>query len=126
MTAPDATRAWLARAWWVLVPAFAILVARLVFERTCASPNDLLPTMTAVPLVAWGLATLYLGSHVWLAAAYVLTVERTGTLVPTWSLIRRAWDDDLLKVVVATVVVAVEYAPAPWLQAIGHRILHCG
>jgi hypothetical protein len=113
---------WLARGWWLLMPPFALLVARLTVERACAAPYELLPTTTSVPLLAWMLAGLYVGAHAWMAAAYLLTVERTGALIPTISAVRAAWRGQAVKLLLAAAVLATEYAPIPMWRAVGQGL----
>jgi hypothetical protein len=107
------------------MPPFAALVARLAFERICAAPYELLPTLTRLPQVAWGLAALYVAAHAWLAAAWLVTIEETGALIPGLPAVRTAWRGRLPLLLVACAIFAIEYAPIPIWKAIG-RTLSCG
>jgi hypothetical protein len=126
MTRHDRAATWLSRAWWLLMPPFAGLVLRLVSERTCAAPYELLPSLTSIPALAWLVAGLYLGAHAWLAAAVLFTIERGGSLVPTVAGIRRIWQGHLIQLTLALVLFAIEYGPVPFWQAVGQRVLRCG
>jgi hypothetical protein len=121
------TYAWmlLTRVWWALVPPFGVLVVRLVYERGCRSPYELLATITSNSLYAWPLAILYLGVHCWVAAAYLMTVERTGTLMPSVSAWRTVWGRDWPKIVFTAAVIVVEYWPIPFWRLVGQRVLGC-
>ena len=122
MSPGDRAAAWLAKGWWLVMPPFAVLVGRLTFERIWASPYELLSSATRVPLFAWLLAGLYVAAHAWMAGAYLVTVERTGALVPTLAAVRAAWRGHALKVLLAAAIFAVEYAPMPLWRAIGERV----
>ena len=125
MSTTERIAIWLARAWWSLIPPFAMLVARLCVDRLCGAPYELLPSATTVPILAWLLAGLYVAAHAWLVAAYLLTVEAAGALLPTWSALRTAWRGHLPKLVLATVIFAIEYAPVSLWRVIGN-MLDCG
>jgi hypothetical protein len=122
MSTPNRLAVWLARSWWLVMPPFAALVARLTYERTCAAPYELLPTLTRLPLFAWMLAGLYVAAHAWVAAAYLLTVASTGALIPPPARIRELWRGRLTLVILATVLLAVEYAPVTMWRAVGHSL----
>ena len=126
MTGHDRAATWLWRTWWLLMPPFGALVLRLAFERTCAAPYELLPSLTAVPALAWLFAGLYLAAHAWMAAALLFTIERGGSLVPTRAGIRRLWQGHLIQLTLAIVLFAIEYGPVPLWQAVGQRELRCG
>jgi hypothetical protein len=125
MSAPNRGSVWLVRGWWLVMPPFAALVARLAFERSCAAPYELLPTLTRLPQAAWGLAALYVAAHAWLAAAYLVTIQETGALVPGLAAVRTARRGRLPLLLVACAIFAIEYAPISMWQAIG-RTLSCG
>lgn len=123
--APVTLRTAVIRLWWVLIPAFALLVARLVFERGCRAPYELLPDVTSSSLLAWPLAIVYLGVHCWAAAACFATIEQTGTLTPTLAAARAVWGKDWPKLVFAAAVFALEYAPIPLWQMAGRGLGGC-
>jgi hypothetical protein len=118
-------QSWLSRSWWIVVPPFMILVARLVYERTCAEPYELLPLLTSQPLLAWALAALYVAAHCWAVAAYLVTVDATNTLLPSWSASRKLWGPDWLKVVATLAILILEYWSIPFWRLLGHSVLHC-
>jgi hypothetical protein len=126
MTRADRASTWLRRTWWLVMPPFAGLVLRLVFERACAAPYELLPSLTSVPALASLVAALYLAAHAWMVAALLFTIERSGSLVPAIAGIRRIWQGRLTPLTLAIVLFAIEYAPVPFWQAVGQRVLRCG
>ena len=115
----------LARLWWVLVPAFAVLVVRLVYERACRSPYELLGSVMSSSLYAWPLAILYLAAHCWAAAVYMITVERSGTLLPPVSAWRTVWGRDWPKIFLTALVIIVEYWPIQFWRIVGRSVLGC-
>ena len=125
MMSGETARSWLVLAWWPIVPVFALLVARLVFERACASPYELLPDVTSNSLFAWPLAILYLGVHCWALTAYLVTAGATGTLVPGLTAARSTWGSHWPKIVFIAAVLALEYSPIPFWRLIGQTVLHC-
>jgi hypothetical protein len=118
-------RAWLLRLWWVLLPAFAVLVVRLLYERSCRAPHELLPEITSSSLLAWPVAMLYLGVHCWTATAYLVTVEQTGTLVPGAAAWKSVWGSDWPKIVFTAVVLGLEHSPVPFWTFVGHGVFGC-
>jgi hypothetical protein len=115
----------LARLWWVLVPPFAVLVVRLMYERACRSPYELLGNIMSNSIYAWPLAILYLGVHCWAAAAYVITVERSGTLAPAVAGWRIVWGRDWPKILLTALVIVVEYWPVQFWRIVGRTVLGC-
>jgi hypothetical protein len=125
MRSGDAARLWLLRAWWPIVPVFALLVVRLVYERACASPYELLPDVTSNSLYAWPLAMLYLGVHCWALTAYLVTAGGAGTLLPGLSAARATWGSHWPKIVFTVAVLALEYSPIPFWRLVGQTVLQC-
>lgn len=122
----DAGRAflWLVRAWWLIFPCFGALTVTLVIQRTCARPHQLLPSVTSDPALAWPVALLYLSAHLWMLAAYLLTVERAGSLLPTPQAIRAVWSKQATKLMLMTATLVVEASPVALLRLAGDLI--CG
>jgi hypothetical protein len=117
--ARDSVQQWLSRGWWLLFPSFALLTFRLAVERTCAEPYDLLPALASKPAWAWPIAGVYVLAHVWVVGAYVLTVSRTDTLVPSVRLWNEVWGAEVMKLALMLAPFAIEYAPLPIWRAIG-------
>lgn len=119
-------RVWFLRAWWVLVPAFAVLVIRLVYERGCAAPYELLPQLTTNALLAWPLASMYLAVHCWAVAAYLITVQATGTLLPSRAAAKSIWGSYWPMVLFTIAILALEYSPIPFWRWVGRSVAQCG
>jgi hypothetical protein len=120
----DAER-WLARTWWIVFPCFAALTARLAVERTCDDSYQLLSQATSHPSLAWLLALVYVSAHWWLLAAYLVTVRRTHTLLPTFQAGRMVWGNQSAKILLLLATLMLEYAPVSVWRAIGVRISSC-
>jgi hypothetical protein len=116
----------LTASWWLLVPAFAVLVVRLSYERACASPYELLPAVMSKAQSALPIAVLYLGAHVWAGGAYLLTVRETGSLLPSIAAARRIWGTQWPKIVFTVAVLALEYLPISLWRLVGKTVLPCG
>ena len=110
---------WLMRAWWVLFPCFAALAIRLAIDRACAEPYNLLPALAGDPAWAWPLAIVYVLAHLWIAAAYLLTVSRTQALVPTPRALAALRSADTMKLILMSGAFAIEYSPMPLWRLIG-------
>jgi hypothetical protein len=121
---PPALRTALTWAWWLIMPPFAVLVVRLDAERACAAPYELLPTATAIPVLAWLLATLYVAAHALLFAGWLATSFCADALVPARSAVRRIWGRQTWMVVVTAAIFVLEYWPVPAWQALG-RVCGC-
>jgi hypothetical protein len=126
MNSPPARRAWLTRAWWVVVPPLAVLVLRFVYERACAAPYELLHDVASQSSLAWPLAAGYLAAHCWAVAAYLYTVERAGTVGPRFRAVRELWGAHTIQLAVTVGVLAMEYAPVRWWRTIGKAFFGCG
>ena len=103
---------WLDASWWLVLPAFTILVLALTRDRACADRYNPLPAIATHPLQAWTVAGAYVCGHAWLAAAYACTVLRTGTLLPGLREARVAWGSAWPKVIAMIAVFILEYSPA--------------
>lgn len=101
----------LGRSWWVIFPLFAALSVRLAVERACGDPYELLPALTSNARWAWGVALVYVLAHVWFVGAYLVTVSRTGTLLPALAAWRGVWRMDAVKIAGMAVLLAIESAP---------------
>ena len=112
-------RAILTRSWWLIFPAFGMLAVRLTAERTCGDPYDLLPGITTDPKWAWPLAAIYLLAHLWMLAAYLRTVDETGTLTPAARRIRGVWGGSTIQVLLMTAVFVLEYSPVSFWRWLG-------
>jgi hypothetical protein len=112
-------------AWWLIMPPFAVLVARLDIERACAEPYELLPGAATVPWLAWSIAALYLAAHALLTAACLVTVLHAGTLAPSPRVIRTLWGRQLWMLIVTVLIFVLEYWPVPMWQALGRHVLGC-
>jgi uncharacterized membrane protein YhdT len=110
---------WLTRSWWVLFPCFTALTLRLVFERACRDPSDLLPALTSEPRWAWPLALAYVLAHLWVLAAYLVTVSRTQELLPRLSTFGAVWGTDRMKLVFMFAMLTIEYSPISVWRLIG-------
>jgi hypothetical protein len=109
----------LRRIWWVLFPCFTVLSGRLIQERACADPYDLLPGLTSNPLWAWPLAVMYVLAHVWTLAAYLVTVKRANTVIPAVHIVRTLWGRDTPKVFMMAAVLFLEHLPLSLWRMIG-------
>jgi len=112
----------LASTWWIVCPAFAVLSLRLVAERACADPYDLLPGVTSNPRWAWPLALVYVAGHLWCLFAYLFTTDRAGTLAPGLPMIKSAWGRHAPKVWTMAAVLALEYAPMSLSRLVGAHL----
>ena len=118
--------AWLRWSWWFVVPPIGALAVRLAFERACESPYELAAALMSRSRPALLVALLYLGAHVWAVVAYLLTIERTRTLVPSLGAVRRLWGSDVIKLAIAAAVLALEHAPVRLWRLLGRAVLGCG
>jgi hypothetical protein len=107
------------RTWWIVFPPFALLVGRLTYERTCADPSRLLLALTSSPTTAWPIALLYVVAHVWLLVVYVRVVARTNSLAPSLADLCAIEGTEVLKILLMTVVLALEYSPLSLWRMIG-------
>ena len=124
MTA-SASRRLLARIWFVLFPAFVVLVFFLVSDRGCFDRPYITPSIGTRAAVVWPAAMVYVAAHCWMAAAYVLTVIGTDSLLPTLADARKLWGSDWRKIVGIAVVFAFGYSPAIiWVRL--SRMTGCG
>jgi hypothetical protein len=104
--------------WWVLFPAFSVLVARLTVERICGDPYDLLRALTSNPATALLLAGIYVIAHAWIISAYLLSVDREE-LVPRLANISRTWRRDSWRVYAMAAVFVIEYFPNTFWTFVG-------
>jgi hypothetical protein len=111
---PASIQSALTRSWWVLFPAFAVLVARLAVERTCGDPYDLLAALMPSPAIAWVLAGIYVIAHVWTISAYLVSLDR-GELLPGPATMQ--WGK--WKIYAMVGVLAIEYCPATLWRFVG-------
>jgi hypothetical protein len=107
------------RAWWIVFPPFAVLVGRLTYERACADPSRLLLALTSSPATAWPIALLYVVAHVWLFVVYVRVVARTNALCPSLADIFAIEGTEVVKILLMTLVLALEYSPLSLWRMIG-------
>jgi hypothetical protein len=112
---------WIGRTWWVVFPCFAVLTARLAAERTCGDSYQLLSQVTSRATLGWLLAAVYVSAHWWLLAVYLVTVRRTGMLLPTIEVTRMVWGNQSAKIFLLLAALVLEYAPVSIWRAIGAR-----
>jgi hypothetical protein len=127
VTSDDRASRWLAIAWWMVCPPFALLVARFSYERACLNPYELLQPIMRHQSGAVLVAAIYLAAHVWLVAAIVLIAR-------AWDGINRreprpvAWSIDVrvvVRVVAMAAVIAVEQVPRAVWAWLYHAIGVC-
>lgn len=111
----------LSRAWWVVFPAFAVLVARLTFERACADPYNLLPGVMSRPALAMPVALLYVSAHLWVVAVYLHAVNAAGTLWPLRTPSAAMPRVETWKAIALVALLAIEYAPVSLWRLFGCR-----
>lgn len=111
MTEVSRVQVWLSHLWWPMWPCFASLAGALAVERVCGQPYRLLPGATSQPALAWPLALLYLAAHLWLLAAYVITVQRSDSLLPDRRMVRAVWGRTAVKIWLMVAAFAIEYLP---------------
>jgi hypothetical protein len=120
---PDAARA-LSVLWWIVCPAFLVVVLLFIRERACFDRHYLLPGISVKPLLAWLVSSIYLTAHAWLIAAYAVTVMRTGALLPRVSAARAAWSGAWPQVMAMVGLFLLENAPAEiWIRLA--RLIGC-
>jgi hypothetical protein len=103
--------------WWIVFPAFLVVVMLFIRERACFDRHYLLPGVSVKPLLAWLVSGIYLTAHAWLIAACAVTLTRTGTLLPGLAAARAAWGGAWLKVLAMVGLFVVENAPAEiWIR----------
>jgi hypothetical protein len=115
---------WLTRSWWLILPSFAVLTLRFVYDRACGDPRQLVPELTSHPVFAWPLAVVYVSAHLWMLAAYVMTVRETGSLLPGLGRVRAVWDRDLWKIAWLALVMLIEQVPIAFWRVVGASV--CG
>src|SRR5262245_45883410 len=108
----SAARRLLARVWFVLFPAFVVLVLLLVIDRGCFDRPYITPSIGTKAAAVWPAAIVFVAAHCWIAAAYVLTAVGTDSLLPTLADARKLWGSDWRKIIGIAVVFAFGYAPA--------------
>lgn len=118
-----ALRRVLGAAWWLLFPCFTALVVRLAVERACSDPYDLLPALTSNPLWGWLIAIIYVASHLWMIAVYMLTASISDSLLPRFGL-RGIWGSDYVKILLMLSAFVLEYLPVTLWRLAG-TALHC-
>jgi uncharacterized membrane protein YhdT len=122
---PRALQRWLIWTWWPVFPCFAAVTLRLVLERACADPYNLLPEATLAPGWAWLIALAYVAGHGWTIGAYLLVVSQADALLPPWRAVRSTWGNATPQLLAMLIVLIVEYAPITLWRFIGAR-LGCG
>jgi hypothetical protein len=125
MPIADHVRRWLLWSWFAALPASALVVAAFVRERACADPYALLPAVAARPAAAYAVAAAYVGGHVWLAAAWLVTLDRSGRLVPGPGDVRRVWGTRWYAPASVLAVVALEQIPPGLWRAAGRWLGLC-
>lgn len=113
----------LGAAWWLLFPCFTALVVRLAVERACSDPYDLLPALASNPLWGWLIAIIYVASHLWIIAVYILTASISDSLLPR-SVFRGFWGADSVKILLMLSAFVLEYLPVTMWRLAG-AALHC-
>jgi hypothetical protein len=114
---PDIAARVLSVAWWIVCPAFLVVVLLFIRERACFDRHYLLPGVSVKPLLAWLVSGIYLTAHAWLIAAYGVTLTRTCALLPGLAAARAAWNGAWLKVVAMVGLFVLENAPAEiWIR----------
>jgi hypothetical protein len=108
--------------WWVVFPATAIVVARLIGVRACGDAYNLLPSLTADPGWAWALAAVYVAGHVWFLCAYLVTSDASEAIAPGLRAIRTVWETHTWKLLLMTALLSLEYAPVGIARLIGTAI----
>jgi len=109
------TRDILLRVWWVVFPIFALLVSRFSYERACRNPYELLETVMHRQAAAVSIAAIYVGAHVWMVAACLITARAWDTLGSPGAELHRIWGDARLKLLAMAVALTVEQVPrAVW------------
>jgi hypothetical protein len=111
--------------WWIVCPAFLVVVLVFIRERACFDRHYLLPAVSTKPLLAWLIAGIYLAAHGWLVAAYGMTVARTGTLLPRPAQARAIWGGMWLMLLAMLTLFVLENAPGEVWAKIA-RITGCG
>jgi hypothetical protein len=112
MICRDRIAAWLQMTWWLLFPSFLGLVVLLTVERACGNPYDLLPALTSNPGWAWPIALLYVLVHLWVLAAYLVTVSHAKEIFPDATVVAAVWGRGGVKIVLMIVALAIEYSPS--------------
>jgi hypothetical protein len=112
----------LAASWWFVWPASTVLIVRLLVDRACGDPYNLLPALTADPRWAWPLAFVYVLGHAWFLSGYLATVEAAGTLAPGVAAIRSVWGRHAIKLLLMAAVLLLEYSPVGLWRAVGAGI----
>lgn len=108
----DRIAPWLQLTWWLLFPAFLWLVVLLTVERACGDPYDLLPALTSNPGWAWPIALLYVLVHLWVLAAYLVTVSHAQEILPEASVFVEVWGRNGVKLVLTIAALVLEYSPS--------------
>jgi hypothetical protein len=115
----ESRHTWLVVSWWVLFPCFTALTVALTGGRMCGDASDLLPSLTSNPGLAWPVALVYVLAHIWIVAACLLTIARTGELLPRVHQFRSLWRGDATKVFLMAAALIVEYSPTSLWRIIG-------
>lgn len=69
----------LSYSWWILFPAFLLLVARFSYERACMDPYELLRPLMRQQSLALAIAATYVGAHVWLVTVVLLVARMVSS-----------------------------------------------
>ena len=104
--------------WWIIFPAFALLVARVSIDRACADPYNLLASAMTRPSTGWAIALIYVAAHVWMLSAYLRGVSATGDWRAAGAL-RRGTSGELWKAGMMGIVLAIEYVPVSLWRMVG-------
>jgi hypothetical protein len=121
----DRTRVWLARTWFAVAPATALVVAAFARDRACADPYALLPAVAARPLAAYAVAAAYVAGHVWLAAAWLTTIAGAGRVVPRPADVRRVWTTQAYMPAALLAIVLLEQMPIGVWRLLARRLGLC-
>ncbi len=110
---------WLAVSWWVIFPCVTALVMALTGDRMCGNASDVLPALASNPGLAWPVALVYVLAHVWIVAAYLLTIDRAGEVLPPLRDFRAHWGGGATKAVLMAAALIVEHSPTSMWRLIG-------
>jgi hypothetical protein len=101
--------------WWMLWPAFVLLVLRFSYERACLDPYELLRPLMRHQSLALIIAAIYTGAYLWIVMAGVLVARTLPSRHESGLWAASADVKDLTKVVGMAAAIGLEQVPrAVW------------
>jgi hypothetical protein len=105
--------------WWLIWPAFTVIITAATFDRACRDAFDVLPALSPHPLAASGAAAIWILAHIWLGLVLVLASAQTDESTTFLNAVRTTWPAQFTKICLMAAMVIAAYLPVTLLRAAG-------